>query len=73
MQTKTHTTIEFLKENWFKLFITLLLVMIYTRLGTINESIFQNTDISDSNSIRTRNILEDSFSSLDDSIRNLSY
>lgn len=51
---------NWLKENWFKALIIILLLMIYTRLGEIKENTFYTADMVDSSASRVINAIEDS-------------
>jgi len=62
----------FIKENWFKLAVLVVLLMIYSRLGNIKENTFYTADMVDSSSTRIIDNLEYRLRSIDsgiDSIR----
>ena len=48
-----------MKQNWFKLVVVILLIMIYARLGGIKENIFYTADVVDASATRTINSLDD--------------
>ena len=62
---------SWLKENWFGVFVIILLLMIYSRLGEIKENTFYTADMVDSSASRVINSVEDSSSNLTDAINNL--
>ena len=62
---------SWLKENWFGVFVIILLLMIYSRLGEIKENTFYTADMVDSSASRVINSVEDSGSNLTDAINNL--
>lgn len=57
-----------IKTNWFKLIVVVLLLMIYVRLGEINETTFYSADMVDSSATRIITSLDDRLKSIDDGI-----
>lgn len=73
MIEKIKKLLSFIKENWFKLLIIIFLIMIYVRLGIIQEYIFNNWDTTDAGFIGVQNTIEDLRSSIDDLRIDLNY
>lgn len=60
--------ITLLKENWFKLVIVILLVMIYLKIANVNENAFYTADMVDASASRIINSLDSRLKSIDDGI-----
>lgn len=56
--------LTFTKQNWFQLFVILLLVLCYIRLGAIEENAFYTADVVDSSSMQLRSMTEDYLSEI---------
>lgn len=50
---------NWLKENWFKVAIIILLLMTYSRLGGIKENTFYTADMTDASATRIIDSLDD--------------
>lgn len=62
---------EFLKENWFKLGVLILLFMIWSRLGTIWEMNEKIWDQANADAMNIQRTIQDSSSDLQRSVENL--
>lgn len=63
---------NWIKENWFKALIIILLLMIYSRLGEIKENTFYTADMVDASATRIINSTDDRLMGIEnivDSIR----
>lgn len=60
-----------IKNNWFRISIIIILLLIYSRLGEIKENTFYTADMVDASASRVINSIQDSNSDLTDSINNL--
>ncbi len=59
---------NWLKENWFKVAIVVLLLMIYSRLGEVKENTFYTADMVDASATRVINSLSDSLQGIEDGV-----
>lgn len=61
---------NFIKENWFKMLIIILLLMIYFRLGKVIDNTFYTADVVDSSISRIINSFEDYLSDIRNNTQN---
>ena len=59
---------NWLKINWFKLAVVILLLMIYSRLGEIKENTFYTADMVDASATRIISSLEDGLQGVEDGL-----
>ena len=59
---------NFIKENWFKLVIVILLIMIYAKLGSIKENTFYTADMVDASATRIIDLLDWRLKNIDDGV-----
>lgn len=59
---------DWLKENWFKVVIVVLLLMIYIRLDGIEGNTFYTADMVDSSATRIITSLEDGLQGIEDGV-----
>ena len=59
---------NWLKENWFKLAIVILLLMIYSRLGGVKENTFYTADVVDASATRMIDSLDSGLERIGDGI-----
>ena len=57
-----------LKENWFKVAIVILLLMIYSRLNEVKENTFYTADMVDASATRIITSLGDSLQGIEDGL-----
>lgn len=57
---------NFIKENWFRILVVIILLMIYLRLGDIKEYTFNNWDTSDAKLTNIVSSIEETNSSIND-------
>jgi len=62
---------DWLKDNWFKLVVIVLLLMIYARLNGIKENAFYTADMVDSSATRMIDSLDSRLKRIEDGIDSL--
>jgi len=62
---------DWLKDNWFKFLVIILLLMIYARLNGIKENTFYTADMVDSSATRMIDSLDSRLKRIEDGIDSL--